>query len=959
MSRSGELILRIEELDNREYAVQGSEDWHKARYNAITASDCASALGESGRFQSQRQLLIKKCKGIEHRSDGNHATNHGHKFEPVALAEYQKRNDNIHVGEYGLVIHDEYPWLGASPDGITADGIAIEIKCPKSRAITNTVPWYYRIQVQIQLEVLDLEECHFIQCKAQDLDENMDENTDVDTDEKSPEIIITQYGILEQYEDHTEFNAFDESNNDPVKYKLMEYSQVTIKRDREWFKESLPKLKEFWDKVLYYREHGSNILIQNEKRLTPGGRLRKRKRKPVNSTIKDVSNLIEEIAQTDGAPELYQNWNEWVAASQTRNFVLKDTILDWLEWHGKNKGLFMGRKFKLGTIPQFKTRGLDFGSFLMRKGTEFEDAVMASLHKKFKGKIKEIANASQVRSVDKVLETLNEMRKGTPILVQGVLHNAENKTYGMPDLIVRSDYVNKLVKTAVLTKKQYTIQADNLNVSTSSLPRRSGRKRRRITPSANKYHYVIVDIKLTTLKLRSDGIHLLTAGSIPAYKAQLCIYNEALGQLQGYTPSCAYVLGRKYNYTKTIDKVKHVYAEDNCFAKLGTIDYQGIDEEYVEQTAKAVEWIKDMRANGADWDINPPSRPELYPNMCNAMDSPWHKVKKDIAESIDEITNLWQCGVKRRDIAHENGIFKWTDTNLTAGIMGFKEGKSNTIKLDKMLEVNRSDDIMVYPDIIQNNNQNWQDTNKIELYVDFEAVNDLTKDFSDLSKPGASMIFMIGVGWESPVSGSWKYKDFTMNRLTKAEERKCIRKFYKYVRKIENKFNRKALLFHWGQFEQTTFKAAQNRHNKLWNVEWFDFLRVMRDEPIIIKGALNFSLKTITKAMYKNEMIEANYEDSACADGLQAMVQAYECHKEAIRKDVSMIDLPKMQEIIKYNEIDCKTLYEIVNYLRDNHGMYEYEYQDVDVEDDLQPKRKKQRTSYIESLEEQNGHIAT
>ena len=37
------------------------------------------------------------------------------------------------------------------------------------------------------------------------------------------------------------------------------------------------------------------------------------------------------------------------------------------------------------------------------------------------------------------------MKKGIPIICQAVLYNFEDKTYGLPDILIRSDYINKLV----------------------------------------------------------------------------------------------------------------------------------------------------------------------------------------------------------------------------------------------------------------------------------------------------------------------------------------------------------------------------------------------------------------------------------------------------------------------------------------------------------------------------------
>ena len=90
---------------------------------------------------------------------------------------------NVSTSEFGLIGHPKYSFLGASPDRICnhykLDGIhkskyvgrMLEIKCPLVRKIKmsgpivdNICPIYYWIQVQLQLECCDLEECDFWQC---------------------------------------------------------------------------------------------------------------------------------------------------------------------------------------------------------------------------------------------------------------------------------------------------------------------------------------------------------------------------------------------------------------------------------------------------------------------------------------------------------------------------------------------------------------------------------------------------------------------------------------------------------------------------------------------------------------------------------------------------------------------------------------------------------------------------
>jgi hypothetical protein len=117
----------------------------------------------------------------------NAAMQWGCRFEDLAAVTYEYENaTKIH--EYGLLIHPKDTWLGASPDGITAYGVAIEIKVPYSRKrveidkrVEESRPFpksdranlyaRYMPQVQGQLEVCDLEACDFVVTHIDALDE--------------------------------------------------------------------------------------------------------------------------------------------------------------------------------------------------------------------------------------------------------------------------------------------------------------------------------------------------------------------------------------------------------------------------------------------------------------------------------------------------------------------------------------------------------------------------------------------------------------------------------------------------------------------------------------------------------------------------------------------------------------------------------------------------------------------
>jgi len=143
--------------------IQRSPEWYEVRKGLITASDAGGALNIPA-FKSQRyprrDCLRQKTSGT---FTGNHMTRHGQKYEDdvreramLALGES--------AWEVGLLVHEQYPWLGASPDGISSTGRLIEIKCPYSRKPSPTsVPPVYYAQIQVQLEVVGLNQCYFIQ----------------------------------------------------------------------------------------------------------------------------------------------------------------------------------------------------------------------------------------------------------------------------------------------------------------------------------------------------------------------------------------------------------------------------------------------------------------------------------------------------------------------------------------------------------------------------------------------------------------------------------------------------------------------------------------------------------------------------------------------------------------------------------------------------------------------------
>lgn len=110
----------------RENTAQRTAEWYKLRKGMLTASDVATALGQNP-YKSRAVLLRDKCCPDDRTSGDSTATRWGNQYEDEAIALYSERTGR-RVLAFGLFQSLEYPWLGGSPDGVTTDGLLIEIK---------------------------------------------------------------------------------------------------------------------------------------------------------------------------------------------------------------------------------------------------------------------------------------------------------------------------------------------------------------------------------------------------------------------------------------------------------------------------------------------------------------------------------------------------------------------------------------------------------------------------------------------------------------------------------------------------------------------------------------------------------------------------------------------------------------------------------------------------------------
>ena len=315
------ILDKIEHIKQKPQPTQRTDEWYKFRHNLITASNAYKA------FESQstiNQLIYEKCQPLKKSdSDKNANANNtitlptmvnintpfhwGQKYEPLSVMLYEYLY-NTTVADFGCIKHDNYHFLGASPDGINVDvnsqrfGRMLEIKNIVNREINGIPKKEYWIQMQLQMEVCDLDECDFLETKFieyetaneffKELELELEINKEAqETNVKAldkkgviiyfhniseakpfyvykPLNIVKIDDILKWEEDTIELYQSPEHNMTYIKsnyWKLEQLSCVLVSRNKNWFKNNIQAIENVWNIIEKERITGYEHRAPNKK----------------------------------------------------------------------------------------------------------------------------------------------------------------------------------------------------------------------------------------------------------------------------------------------------------------------------------------------------------------------------------------------------------------------------------------------------------------------------------------------------------------------------------------------------------------------------------------------------------------------------------------------------------------------------------------------------------------------
>ena len=270
---------KLEQLKNAPQPTQKTIEWHLYRHDLMTASNIWKAFST----ESQRNSLIyEKCKPFNPDVNRNnwHATGSlqwGVLYEPVSIQLYETIY-KTKVGDFGCLPHPKHKCIGASPDGINIDptseryGRMLEVKNIVNREITGIPKEEYWVQMQVQMETCDLDDCDFLETRFKEYATEDEFKADTTREWKGIILCFIQRNVLNSkptYRYSPLGRPYDvdawvsetKKSEDLILFTtthwyLDQLSCVYVQRNRAWFRTALPIILDTWTTIERERETG-------------------------------------------------------------------------------------------------------------------------------------------------------------------------------------------------------------------------------------------------------------------------------------------------------------------------------------------------------------------------------------------------------------------------------------------------------------------------------------------------------------------------------------------------------------------------------------------------------------------------------------------------------------------------------------------------------------------------------
>jgi hypothetical protein len=733
-------------------------------------------------------------------------------LEPVARQHLEQSTQSM-VGLLGLRVHPTFPYIGASPDGI-------QIKDGKPRLIEIKCPKTRQITYQVPLEYWVQMQ---IAMEVWDIDETLYCEYKFDLAQEKPTVkdFTVIYGEL----------------SPGVFWIYQSRWLYTIQRDKSWFNSIKCQIVNFYHLKFNTNPRGppgtgsegsdgSNALqigdamdtsdtssMSTTPVTTPKNRKRKRDTEDVTNK-RGKSNNSKVISKKESTDI------ELMPISRLTNYLNEDPIVDWLNNAGYKGGYQMD-----------KSRFLEFYN---QKNLRFKmDVIRKCITKAKEWQLKyRILNMSVNNVLDiyennillkiqydchLIEDTQNAMKEGMDLIFMGQLGRTIKDNEGKDRMLWET--FDLLIRREIF---EYVFGIDGIG----------GNRHLLKDWDENMTHqypdYIPMKFKLTTVDLRSD-----------------------------------FTLGYKHKNDKIMmGSITSSMLLDR-YDRIGLVPF---DKQYDSIIKDGMAWLNKLPET---------SLADLYPNMKNKHDSPWHSAKEIIATNKEELTQVSYLSVKTRDMLHKKGIKR---------ISQLTPDMAEDLPYGNKISCFVSKELYLPPLDLQ--------PQPVEVYLDFESVSNLG---------GEQLIFLMGILVKR--GQQMDYKPFLIHNLKKKYETRMLEEGLELLRSLGPNIP----IFHWSHAEPTMLNTAGFELPD--NCYWVDLYKHLLDNHATIPGAYGYGLKPIGKRLYEMGKVQSKWLYGL--DGTEAMVMAWNIQHKCDITGEKFKDDARIKKLCTYNFVDCQVMEEI------------------------------------------------
>lgn len=274
----------------------------------------------------------------------------------------------------------------------------------------------------------------------------------------------------------------------------------------------------------------------------------------------------------------------------------------------------------------------------------------------------------------------------------------------------------------------------------------------------------------------------------------------------------------------------------------------------------------------------------MYPNMKMYRDV-WKERKQKHAETLGELTLLWNITDQQRQILWKKGIYSWKQSSIKMEDFSFLGNWKKEV-LYRMITIHQ---------------QSKHSIGRIKNFKEspFASLNDSSWNhiFLDFEYTETGCIYLSGFLCKDQYHSFWASKP--------SEEESLLLQLRERILSMSP-----LRIWYW-HIDKSMWVKKCKQYPRLYlpqnaNIEWYDLCHIIRN-TMVFKGCFDFGLKNIARVLYKTGYIKESYDELGIKNGEESLDMIHKYWENPQRHFE--------EQLKQYNAFDCQLVSKIFQLL--------------------------------------------